>query len=99
MDNDWPFAEPPDSLVGVSERVLKDHRPILHVQHTSEYHETPWWFSDQRLGERLYGRAPLRQIVALDPTARYLTTLPIGWMAWRLTVRDRWHRMVIATPK
>jgi hypothetical protein len=34
----------------------------------------------------------LRQIVALDPSVRHLTTLPIGWTAWRLTVRGRWHR-------
>jgi hypothetical protein len=93
MSADWPFADPPDLPVRVSEDILNGTKRILHVQHLGEHYQVRWWFSDRRLGERLYGgEIPLSQVMTLDPTVRALATLPLGWTAWRITSHGRWYR-------
>jgi hypothetical protein len=87
---EWPFADPPNSAVFTTARVLEDHFPVLLAFHDDD---GAWQFlcgtTTQTSALRLIS---LREALALDGGLALLADLPPGWAARRLTPADPWIR-------
>jgi hypothetical protein len=83
----WPFADPINTAAFTSAQVL-DGLPILRVFHD---HDGDWQFLGGVDGEE--GR-----IICLgcayerDGAIASLADLPVGWMAYRESPGEAWHR-------
>jgi hypothetical protein len=90
----WPFADPLNCAVFVTQEVLERAEPILHVTHQED--EYSWSFIGSSDGTRENCKLiALCEAVQLDPSVLQLADLPIGWRAVRDTVESPWKREAI----
>ncbi len=91
MEQNWPFADPPNVVSFALRQIMDGDKPILLVSHDSD--EGMWQFLDGdavSMDDAML--VLLKNVVALDPTVAELADLPIGWQASRRTVDDPWQR-------
>jgi len=86
---EWPFTEPSNAVAFTNQRVLRENHPVLTVFHD---HDGEWQFmcGSEDPGECLI--ICLGCAYERDKTVGIVADLPSGWLAWRETVNDRWHR-------
>jgi hypothetical protein len=91
VDWNWRFAKPENLAVITTRQIVSEGQPILHVTHDSD--DGGWQFlgsGDANPDDAMV--VALRTIVGLDPSVQELADLPLGWHAWRRSVRDSWQR-------
>jgi len=87
---DWPFAEPENTLAYTTSRALVNGEPILLVSHD---HEGDWQFLCGDVTNEEQGK-----IICLgcayqrDNSVGALADLPSGWQARRESVDAAWER-------
>ena len=90
----WPFDQPRDCAVFVTREVLDRAEPILLVTHDSD--DCGWQFIGSSRGTVESGRIiGLGEAVQLDPSVLQLADLPVGWHAFRESVRSPWKREAV----
>jgi hypothetical protein len=86
---DW--MDPLDPVVVTVDEVASGAKPALLVMHDEGH--GGWQILD---GDDVAARSPVvvpkDRILAVDPTLREVTDLPVGWQATRKSARDRWMR-------
>jgi hypothetical protein len=89
--DEWPFADPKNVAVITLWRIMRDGDPILHVFHHVD--DGAWTFLGwEDFCEEDAMIVGLSEIVEYDPSVAQLADLPLGWHAWRRSVRDPWER-------
>lgn len=87
-----PLVFDEEPLLGVitTARVL-DGTPILMVSHDED--DGGWQFLCGTTNEPQEGRiVALKEIVRMDPTVQEVADLPLGWIAFRKAVGEKWTR-------
>jgi hypothetical protein len=85
----WPFQESEHTLSYTSQQVMDGDAPVLLVFHD---HEGEWQFLHGEVGE-----ADVCKIICLgcayshDQTIGMLSSLPLGWMAYRDSINGPWQ--------
>jgi hypothetical protein len=91
MEQDWPFADPPNVATFTTVNVLEHAHPILFVYHDAD--DGAWQFLCGKTNDPGQGRLiDLRCALAMDPSLAELADLPLGWRAWRESKGDPWLR-------
>jgi hypothetical protein len=90
--NIWPFSDPENVAFITLKGNISREQPILLVTHDAE--DGGWQFLDGSLEPKEENTAivSLLGITKIDPTVRALADLPLGWRAWRRSVRESWER-------
>jgi len=89
----WAFSDPPNVAVFVDRRILGAGGWIALVSHDSE--DGAWQFhtDNEELPTLSDGLLLcLQDIVTIDPSVNDLSTLPLGWIAWRATKQAPWQK-------
>ena len=74
-------------------KVMDREEPILLVSHDADDHG--WQFIGSSDGTSENGRIILlSEAVELDPSVLQLADLPVGWHAWRGSVKEPWIREI-----
>ncbi len=98
MEQVWPFAGPPETVVIVLDRILSGEAPLRLVTHDVE--DGDWQFLD---GEHVFEEDAvvvlLGEMVQFDPSLRELADLPAGWHAWRSGGGGAWQRAAGEPPR
>lgn len=89
----WPFADPPNTAVFTSKRILNGDVWIYYVSHDEE--DGAWQFHPKSgpTPESEAAVVSLRTVVELDPSITTLADLPLGWCAWREQQDASWQRV------
>ncbi|QYR23912.1 hypothetical protein KZ483_04620 [Paenibacillus sp. sptzw28] len=67
-------------------------RFILYVSHDED--DGIWQFLEgATVAEEEARMITLKEIVELDPSLIELSDLTLGWIAWRESVNDQWHKV------
>ncbi|WP_259392094.1 hypothetical protein [Paenibacillus thiaminolyticus] len=91
MSKEWPFADERHTAVLTTLRVLARRHPVVYVTHDAE--DGMWQFHDGEAVSVEEGRiVSLQEMMRLDPSVAELADLPLGWVAWRNSAADEWHR-------
>jgi len=98
MTTTWPFADPPNVAVFVSQRILDLTEWIYYVSHHEE--DGAWVFHPKSglTPESEMKVVALKTILALDPSVAMLADLAPGWSAWREESGAEWQRTKIEIP-
>lgn len=93
--NTWPFTDPPNVAVFISERILNGSEWIYYVTHDDD--DGAWQFHPKSsLTQEHEARVvSLKSVYDLDKTIGALHDLPRGWCAWREERKEHWHRAVL----
>ena len=87
----WPFDQPRNCAVIVTQEVFSGDEPILHVTHGADDHG--WQFAGLTYsGPEKAKVMSLAEVVQTDSSLLELSQLPIGWHAWRHAVEEPWIR-------
>jgi hypothetical protein len=88
----WPFADPPNVATLSLRDIMEGRAPILLVTHDAE--DGMWQFLDGRDNPDADDAVILGLdcVVGLDPSIAELADLPLGWRAWRDSVKQPWKR-------
>lgn len=87
--SEWPFQDPPSTIVVTQQSVIDKKRPILFVLHDRE---GDWQFlSNEKLGIDLAVELSLRDLVAFDSSITQLAQLKRGWKATRTDYKSPWN--------
>lgn len=87
---EWPFADPVNVVAISTVRVFREGFPILLVSHDAD---GDWQVLCNTTAEPSDGMVVcLGCAYQRDKTIGELANLPRGWMAWRDSVMDCWHR-------
>jgi hypothetical protein len=93
--DDWPFDDPPATGVVTIVKVQGDGQPVLLVTHDEA--DGGWQFlcgtTDRAVDVRT---VDLEAMVRTDPSLREIADLPLGWRAWRASVKAPWRRGPLA---
>ena len=96
-DGDWPFAEPPGTLVITTRQVIERGLPILLVTHDVD--DGAWQFLHGDNAKEQDARiVRLDEILARDPSVRALAGLLRGWQASRRSPDASWEQAPILDP-
>lgn len=91
MNENWPFADPPNTACLTTRQVLEVGYPILLVARDSE--DGMWQFlcgtTDDADDARIIG---LAEALEIDPSLARIADLPPGGRAWRKTRGDTWQK-------
>ena len=93
MDEDWPYADPPNVAVITLKSITDRGATILMV--TYDEKDGSWQFldgTDVREKESEAQVVSLFYALSLDPTLRSLMDLPLGWRADRPSAESPWVR-------
>jgi hypothetical protein len=91
MDSSWKFDQPPNCAVITLRSIVEHGEPVLHVTHDADDHG--WQFLGAETPKESDAMVVLlKEILARDATLRELADLPVGWHAWRKSVRENWIR-------
>lgn len=87
---DWPFQVSADTEIYTTSNVVRNGDPILTIAHD---HEGDWQFlcGYTNRTEDMFV-LPLSSIYQEHPFIRDFADLPLGWVAWRDSAADAWHR-------
>jgi hypothetical protein len=95
----WPFDQPRNCAVIVTQEVFAGDEPILHVTQDADDHG--WQFAGVTYSGAEKARVmSLAEVVQTDSSLFELSKLPVGWHAWRHAVKEPWIREPLddATP-
>ena len=92
MARDWPFQDPPNTAVFVSERITTEREWVYYVTHDAE--DGAWQFHPHS------GPTPMEEVkvvglgrvLEIEPRVAELADLPLGWHAWRESHEADWQR-------
>jgi hypothetical protein len=89
----WPFADPYNTAVFTSNRILSGEEWIYYVSHDDD--DGAWQFHPKSgpTSEEESAVVGLKTIIDLDPSVAILSDLPLGWCAWREQPDAAWQRM------
>lgn len=91
MDKEWPFEDPKNVIAITTKQVIEKGYPILYVSHDAD--DGCWQFhTGNTTSENDALVVALETIVKLDPSIKFLATLPYGWVAIRENKDDPWTR-------
>lgn len=91
MSKKWPFVDDRHTAVLTTSRVLERRNPVIYVTHDEE--DGMWQFHDGESVSVKEGRIiTLEEMLRLDPSVAKLADLPLGWVAWRDSPAEEWHR-------
>ncbi len=91
MQDNWPFADPPNVATLTLRQIMLEGKPILLVCHDDD--DGMWQFLDGdnfRVEDALL--VCLKNVVAHDPSVEELADLPLGWHATRRHPDEPWCR-------
>ena len=87
----WPFDQPRNCAVIVTQEVFACTEPILHVTHDADDHG--WQFAGLTYSGPEKARIiSLLEVIRMDSSVLELSKLPVGWHAWRHAVKEPWIR-------
>jgi hypothetical protein len=90
---DFKFFEQRNTSVFTTRHIMKDKQPVLYVCHEEE--DGAWQFLPGiALTDEDMMVVSMEEMVKLDPTLNELFNLPIGEIAIREFVGDKWERML-----
>lgn len=90
--SEWKFLDPPNVAVVIDSRIAKNSYWIARVLHDAE--DGAWQFHVDAIeypGEIQPILISLRSATQLDPSIVELSSLPLGWQAWRTSVTSAWN--------
>ena len=91
MVSSWKFDQPPNGAVITLRSIVEHGEPVLHVTHDADDHG--WQFLGAETPKESETMVVLlKEILARDATLSELADLPVGWHAWRKSVRGKWIR-------
>lgn len=92
MKHPWPFDQPPNCGVTTMRQVMEEGAPVLLVTHDEEDHG--WQFLDgsENPDPDDARHVCLEHVVNTDASLYDVADLPPGWIAWRQSPDDAWHR-------
>jgi hypothetical protein len=93
---DWPFADPPNTVVISTRQVLREGYPVLFVSHDSDGDWQVLCGTTTDAKDALVIR--LDEALQLDHSIASLADMPRGWAARRRSPGDSWTRESI-TPE
>ena len=88
---DWPFDELENVATMTVRQVIHGGQPILLVAHDAD--DGMWQFltgGPVEMADAMI--VSLRQMYLVDPSVGELADLPLGWLAERMAVGERWQR-------
>jgi len=88
----WPFDQPRNVAVITLKQITQRQVPILRITHDADDHG--WQFLNPSIETSTSNASvvSLGQIVKLDPSVLDVANLPVGWVAWRTAVGEKWVR-------
>ena len=88
----WPFADPPNTAVITSVRILDDKDWVHYVTHDQE--DGAWQFHPFSGPTSVEEAAVvgLAHMLTVEPRLAELADLPLGWHAWRESQSAPWTR-------
>ncbi len=88
----WPFADPPNTAVFTSRKVMSSADWVQYVTHDAD--DGAWQFHgpSSPTAEEDAVVVGLGSIVKRDPSLKELADLPLGWRAWRAAPSAPWQR-------
>ncbi|WIV21132.1 hypothetical protein QPK24_10880 [Paenibacillus polygoni] len=88
----WPFDDPENVATITTKDIIERTKQIKYVSHDDE--DGMWQFHSGELVKEEDGRiVSLQEIIIIDPTVMELVHLPLGWIAIRDNINDKWKRI------
>ncbi|MCM1356060.1 MAG: hypothetical protein NC212_06620 [Staphylococcus sp.] len=86
---DYPFEDAPDTATIICRHIVEDNAPILYVSHDED--DGMWQFLCGKDHETNDAKlVSLKWVYDHDPSVGLLKDLPIGYVAERSSVHDKW---------